>query len=32
VPAAAAALVLVLFALFFRSAEADREVPVARVS
>jgi nucleoside transporter len=32
VPAAAAALVLVLFALFFRSAEADREAPVARVS
>jgi nucleoside transporter len=32
VPAAAAALVLVLFALFFRSAEADRELPVARVS
>jgi nucleoside transporter len=32
VPAAAAAVVLVLFALFFRSAEADREAPVARVS
>jgi len=32
VPAAGAAIVLVLFALFFRSAEADRTSPVARVS
>ena len=32
VPAAGAAVVLVLFALFFRSAEADRKAPVARVS
>jgi nucleoside transporter len=32
VPAAGAAIVLVLFALFFRSSEADRESPVARVS
>jgi nucleoside transporter len=31
VPAAGAATVLVLFALFFRSSEADRESPVARV-
>jgi uncharacterized membrane protein YeaQ/YmgE (transglycosylase-associated protein family) len=31
VPAAGAAIVLVLFALFFRSAEADRESPAARV-
>jgi nucleoside transporter len=32
VPAGAAALVLVLFALFFRSDEADREAAVVRVS
>jgi len=32
VPAAGAAIVLVLFALFFRSAETDRQAPVARVS
>jgi nucleoside transporter len=32
VPAAGAAIVLVLFALFFRSAETDREPEVARVS
>jgi uncharacterized membrane protein YeaQ/YmgE (transglycosylase-associated protein family) len=32
VPAAGAAIVLVLFALFFRSSEADRESPVARAS
>jgi nucleoside transporter len=32
VPAAGAAIVLVLFALFFRSAETDREAEVARVS
>jgi nucleoside transporter len=31
VPAAGAAVVLVLFALFFRAAPADRESPVARV-
>ena len=31
VPAAGAAIVLVLFALFFRSAAADRESPTARV-
>ena len=32
VPAAGAAVVLVLFALFFRAAETDRETEVARVS
>ncbi len=32
VPAAAAAVVLLLFALFFRSAEADRQSPVVSVS
>jgi nucleoside transporter len=32
VPAAGAAIVLVLFALFFRSAEADRKSPVVSVS
>src|SRR5882672_1779033 len=32
VPAAGAALVLALFALFFRTSEVDRESPVARVS
>jgi hypothetical protein len=32
VPAAGAAIVLVLFALFFRSAETERDVPVARAS
>jgi nucleoside transporter len=32
VPSAGAAIVLVLFALFFRSAETDRETEVARVS
>jgi nucleoside transporter len=32
VPSAGAAIVLVLFALFFRAGEADRETEVARVS
>ena len=32
VPAAGAAIVLVLFALFFRTAEVDRKPSVARVS